>query len=70
MECGSHFGVDGQLQFRSSECVQSERDLLLTKVATLRDLVREAYEEGADDCSRDEDNFMRSNAKATLDDLE
>lgn len=49
-------------------CPECER--LQAQLATLRDLVREAYEEGADDGAVDRDNFLRSNAKAALDDLE
>lgn len=40
------------------------------EIATLRSLVHSAYEEGADDGAMDRDNFLRSNAKSALDDLE
>lgn len=49
-------------------CPECER--LKAHIASLRDLVREAYEEGADDGAMDRDNFLRSNAKSALDDLE
>lgn len=49
-------------------CPECER--LKAQLTTLRDLVRSAYEEGADDGAMNRDNFLRSNAKSALDDLE
>lgn len=73
-ECESSIHTPDEIgtpRFVSSPiCVERQRDQLAAQNASLRDLVREAYEEGADDGAMDRDNFLRSNAKSALDDLE
>lgn len=63
------FGITKTVTSESKACLKSQRDRLAKQVADFRALVEDAYWEGADDMARDNANFQRSNAQATLEDI-